>query len=189
MHYRSAKTLVALVALVTLAAGAVAAQGQSDASSPRTLEDTMPVRVEWSDPQDFSEIRYSRNRFEARSGRWVQGLAEHLQQQAAQALGPGERLELRITDIDLAGEYEPLAADVREVRVVRDVYPPRMNVDFVRYGADGQVVQQGSRRLVDPGFLGATPGSTQDPLRFEKRMIDDWVRREFRSKPALRIQR
>ena len=177
---------VAVLALAALLSGALAAQVRNvtDPSAPRALPDDGPVQVEWTDPNDFTEIRYSRNRFEARRGNWVEQLAEHLRQQAAQALGPGERLELLITDIDLAGEYEPVGADMRDVRVVRDLYPPRMQVSFVRQGADGQVVQQGSRRLSDPAFLGATPRSMQEPLRFEKRMIEDWVRREFRPVPG-----
>ena len=181
----------AALALAALLSGAVAAQVRSVTapSGPGALPDDGPVQVRWTDPKDFTEIRYSRNRFEARRGTWVQRLAEHLRQQAAQALAPGERLELLITDIDLAGEYEPVGADLRDVRVVRDLYPPRMRVDFVRHGADGQVMQQGSRKLADPGFLFSTPRSTHDPLRFEKRMIEDWVRREFHSAAESRDRR
>lgn len=185
MRSRSANAVLALAALAALAASPLHAQGRGvgDPSAPRALQDSGPVQVQWDDPRGFTEIRYSRNRFEAQRGDWVQRLAEHLRQQAEQAIGPGERLELRITDIDLAGEYEPLATDLRDVRVVRDIYPPRMELSFVRYGADGQVMQQGSRRLSDPGFLSAPAHSTQDSLRFEKRMIEDWVRREFRPAP------
>ena len=48
------------------------------------------------------------------------------------------------------------------------------------HGADGAVLAQGERRLADPGFLqGAARLDDSDPLRFEKRLIDDWLRREF----------
>ncbi len=185
------RTTILAVALTMLLPCAVFAQDTdaADASFARTLPVNAPVRVEWTDPEGFSEIRYSRNRFESRRGNWVQRLAEHLQQQAARAIGPDERLELLITDIELAGDYEPLGTGLDDVRVVRDVYPPRMRVDYVRHGADGQVMQQGSRTLSDPGFLGATSLSAHDPLRFEKRMIDAWVRREFASSPPSHGQR
>ena len=41
-------------------------------------------------------------------------------------------------------------------------------------------VVEGERKLTDPAFLiGATPIDSSDPLRFEKRMIDSWLRREL----------
>ena len=82
-----------------------------------------------------------------------------------------------ITDVDLAGDFEPWRGpDFTRVRVIRDIYPPRIDLDFRLIGADGRVLREGKRKLRDPGFLttGAIgPGST-DPLRYEKRMIDRW---------------
>lgn len=173
--------LVSSLLLAGMLAGPCIARADTvtDPSAPRALQSEGPVQVEWQDPSGFSEIRYSRNRFEARRGDWVRKLAEHLQEEAAEAIPPGERLEVLITDIELAGEYEPLGASMRDVRVVRDLYPPRMELRFVRHGADGVVLDRGTRSLRDLGFLSSTPRSTHDPLRFEKRMIEDWVRREF----------
>lgn len=151
----------------------------TDPSAPRALQSQGPVQVEWQDPAGFSEIRYSRNRYEARRGDWVRQLAEHLREQAVETLRPGERLEVLITDIERAGQYEPFGATMRDVRVVRDVYPPRMDLSFVLRGADGEILEQGTRNLRDLGFLSSIPRSPYDPLSFEKRMIDDWVRREF----------
>lgn len=172
---------VSLLALAGLLAVPCIAQADAvtDPSAPRSLQSESPVQVEWQDPSGFSEIRYSRNRFEARRGDWVRELARHLQEQAAQTLPPGQRLEVMITDIERAGEYEPVGHAMRDVRVVRDLYPPRMELSFVRYGADGHVLEQGTRILKDLAFLSSIPRSPHDPLRFEKRMIDEWVEREF----------
>ncbi|MNW13751.1 hypothetical protein D3C71_2117880 [compost metagenome] len=48
--------------------------------------------------------------------------------------------------------------------------------------ASGQVIEQGERKLSDSGYLfnSSLPSNT-DPLRYEKRLLDDWVRREFQS--------
>ena len=59
-----------------------------------------------------------------------------------------------------------------------------MTLRFRQLDASGNVVAEGERRLVDPAFMtNASPGSDSDPLRFEKGMVDSWVRREF---PATR---
>lgn len=177
---RSTSVLL-LIALAAVLASPLAARTRSvtDAQAPRALESGGPVQVKWEDPAGFSEIRYSRNRWEAQRGDWVKQLAEHLQARAGKTLSPGERLEVVITDIERAGEYELVGSAMRDVRVVRDLYPPRMRLSFVRRGADGQIFDQGERSLSDLGFLSHAPGTTHDPLRFEKRMIDEWVRREF----------
>ena len=169
--------LVAAAGLALAFAGQASATSVTDPDYPRSLADEGPVAVSWGDPAGFTELRYSRNRFEAVRGDWVRKLARHLAERAGAALPPGERLEVEITDIELAGEYEPsMRADY--VRVVRDVYPPRIDLRYSRYDAAGQVVDSGEARLTDIGFLSHSMhgGRGNDALRHEKRLIDDWVR-------------
>ena len=91
-----------------------------------------------------------------------------------------------ITDIDRAGRYEPIVRNgMEDVRIVKDIYPPRMTLNFVVKGADGQVVAEGERKLVDHAFLMGTQINNNDHLRYEKRLIDDWLRREFKDNAAL----
>ena len=60
-----------------------------------------------------------------------------------------------------------------------------MTLNFTLKGADGQVVAEGERKLVDHGFLMGSQVNSNDNLRYEKRLIDDWLRKEFRDSPAL----
>ena len=176
-----ARTLAAALLLGCVSAPLAASSKVTGPDAPRSLQLQSPVSVGWDDPSGFSELRHSHNRVEAARGDWVERIARHLQSRVAAALPAGERMELTITDIERAGDYEPWAGvDLRDVRVVRDLYPPRMSLSFTRYGADGQVIAQGQRDLSDPGFLMGTRVNESDPLRFEKRMIDHWVRRELR---------
>jgi hypothetical protein len=50
-------------------------------------------------------------------------------------------------------------------------------------GADGQGLAEGERRLSDMGYLQRSTTTDTDNLRFEKRMIDDWLRRELGASP------
>ncbi len=171
-----------LLALAT-AAGVAAAKPRTVTApdAPRSLPEQGPVSVRWTDPAQFSELRFSGNPTEARRGNWVVELAEHLRASAAARLPAGERLEVTITDIKRAGEYEPgHGIQFNDVRVIRDLYPPRMTLTFTRTGADGAVLAEGERTLTDPGFLiNASAVNSSDPLRFEKQMIDQWLRREL----------
>lgn len=180
MHFKS---LVLPLALALAMAGC-ASTPRSDllaADAPRALPEAGPVSVRWNDPATFAELRNSHNRYEAARGGWLTDLAGYLRKRAEPRLGSGERLELTIVDIDRAGDYEPwLGFGYRDTRIVRDIYPPRMTVQFKHVDANGQVLAEGERKLSDPGFLtGITPIDSSDPLRFEKRMIDSWLRREL----------
>lgn len=178
--------IVALL-LAALLAGHADARTTSvtDEDYPRALEGDAPVAVSWTDPAQFSEIRNSRNRWEARRGDWVRQLAEHLQEEAEAHLAQGERLEVVITDIERAGDYEPAAGRGQDIRVIREIYPPRLSLRFKRVAGDGTIVDQGERKLVDMGFMTTGTGIfDSDPLRYEKRLIDDWVRRDLRAPGA-----
>ena len=71
----------------------------------------------------------------------------------------------------------------RHVRVMREIYPPRMTLNVRITGADGQVLSEGERKLSDMSYLQNSRPSDTDNLRFEKRMIDDWLRRELPAAP------
>ncbi|MGY1458662.1 MULTISPECIES: DUF3016 domain-containing protein [unclassified Luteimonas] len=169
----------ALLALVL--AGPASAINVTDPDYPRSLEQDGPVAVSWTDPSLFTEIRHSRNRFEARNGDWVRDIARHVARRSASALAPGETLEVEITDIKRAGEFEPGGGRNDHVRIVRDIYPPRIHLRYARRDAAGSIVDSGERELTDLGFLHRAGGtvSMSDGLRHEKRLIDDWVRRDL----------
>ena len=104
-----------------------------------------------------------------------------MRKRAATQLPDGERLELTIVDVDRAGDFEPwLGMRHQDTRIVRDIYPPRMTLQVRHFDASGTLVSEGERKLSDPAFLlGTNPINSSDPLRFEKRMIDSWLRREL----------
>ena len=173
-----------LVLAVTAFAASAGTRNVTDPNAPRSLPEDGPVSISWDDPSKFSDLRYSGNRWEAERGDWVQQLASYLRKRANAQLMPGEKLEIRITDIERAGRYEPWRGiNVDHVRFVRDQYPPRMELSYTLYAADGQVLAQAEQRKIsDLGFLqGSTRLNNTDPLRYEKAMIDDWVRRDLNS--------
>lgn len=179
------RTLPLLLATV-LALGACASTGGSNmlaADAPRALPEAGPVSVAWEDPAQFTELRHSGNRQTASQGNWLNTLATYMRREAEETLPAGHRLELTIIDIKRAGQYEPwLAPNLQDARIIRDIYPPRMTLRFREMDAGGKVVAEGERKLTDPAFLiHASPMNDTDPLRYEKRMIDSWLRSDWRT--------
>ena len=178
------RTLPLLLATV-LALGACASTGNSNmlaADAPRALPAAGPVSVSWEDPAQFSEVRHSGNRHAASQGNWLNNLATYMRKEAEETLPAGHRLELTIVDIQRAGRYAPwLAPNLQDARIIRDMYPPRMTLRFRELDAAGTVVAEGERKLSDTAFLmNSTRMSDTDPLRYEKRMVNDWLRSNWR---------
>lgn len=171
-------TLALLAATPAWAAGPATV---TDPSAPRALPADGPVSVSWTDPAQFSDIRQSRNRWAAARGDWVEQLAQYFRKSAQKQLQPGQTLQLTLTDIKRAGDYEPWhGPNMDEVRFMRDIYPPRMAFTYELKGADGQVLAQGTEKLNDLSYLMNSRPMDTDPLRYEKRMIDDWTRGDLR---------
>lgn len=176
-------TGMALACLVAVSSANAKPANVTDPETPRALADNGSVQVQWTDPAQFSELRHSSNRWQAQRGDWVTSLASHLQKSATRQLADGRTLDVTITDIKRAGDFEPWRGpSLNDVRFMRDIYPPRITLTFTLSDAQGQVLDQGERKLSDSGYLmiGGLIRNDSDPLRYEKRLLDDWLRRELR---------
>jgi len=108
-------------------------------------------------------------------------LRTYLIRQANHYLTPGQQLKITVTDVDLAGEFEPWhGPSLSDVRIVKDIYPPDIKLAFQLTDADGTVLKQGDRHLRDMGFMMSLTIDKNDSLRFEKELLDNWLRNEFR---------
>ena len=57
-----------------------------------------------------------------------------------------------------------------------------MTLRFRELDADGTVLAEGERKLSDRAFLmNASRFNDSDPLRYEKRMVDSWLRSDWRT--------
>jgi len=176
----------ALLLAGMLAVGSVAAAPRTVTApdAPRALQADGPVSVKWEDPAKFTEIRQTSNRFEAERGDWVQQLARYVQTSAAKPLQPGQTLDVTLVDIKRAGDYEPWHGPRgSDIRIMRDIYPPRITLQYTLKDASGRIIDEGDARLSDSGYLhNIGLKSDTDPLRYEKRLIDDWVKRQLTSR-------
>ena len=152
-------------------------------SGPGHLADEGTVQVAWRDPAGFRETTYGQDRIDTLQGVWVRQLAQYLRSQAERQLPAGERLQVTFIDIDRAGEYEPwLGPRYDDVRMMRDIYPPRIRLEFRRLAANGQLLAEGERQLVGNDYLSRSILTrSDDPLRYEKQLLDDWLHQELKT--------
>lgn len=177
------RSLCSLLACAALSMAAGCATTTAPAARPAASDAATAgarVAVSYVNPEDFSEARQFGQQDRFRDVDYLTTLKTHLIKRATRMLPAGDRLDVTVTDIKLAGAYEPWQGpNLMYVRFMKDVYPPRINLTFKLIGSDGTVLREGSRKLSNLGYLHSgvgLPGDT-DPLRYDKALIDSWLRR------------
>lgn len=135
------------------------------------------VEVRFENTDKFRDATYDNRR--STSDQVAKDIAAHMQKAGQRYLPAGQRLEIEITDIDLAGRYEPWQIRARDVRFMRDVAWPRIDVKYRLFEGDKEIAQ-GEEHMSDMTYLhrpGLATGG--DRLRYEKSMIDQWFRARF----------
>jgi len=145
------------------------------------------VEVGFDHPEKFTDVKDSSFGSEKGRDSYLALFKEYLQDRAPHYLADGQKLSITFTDIDLAGDFEPARGpDYNDVRIVKDIYPPRLNFTYKVVDASGAVVKEGQEKLIEMAFqMTANPVNNQDSLRYEKAMLDNWLRAQsWRPKKA-----
>ncbi|MEO6800444.1 MAG: DUF3016 domain-containing protein [Rhodanobacter sp.] len=181
LNRRGIVVLVA-VALSTAVLAPTLAAMPAAAQTPASAADAADARVSvtYANPEEFSEARQFGQQDRFNNTNYLKTLKTYLVKQAARMLPPGDRLEVTVTDIKLAGAYEPWrGSNFQYVRFMKDIYPPRIDLTFKLVDSNGKVQREGSRKLSNLGYLqsGVARATDTDPLRYDKALIDSWLRR------------
>jgi Protein of unknown function (DUF3016) len=152
------------------AAAAAAVMVAAQAAAPES-----PVSVSFVEPERFADLG-DRVIDEPRNLKTIEAW---FKTEGDRYLTAGQSLRIEITDVDLAGHMKPgrLLNDLRVVSGQADW--PTIQLRYV-LESGGQTLRSGEERLSDLNYLGYAgrlqPG---DPLRYEKKMIDDWFKARF----------
>ncbi len=151
------------------------------ADSAVSAEAGARVEVTFVNPEKFTDVKDSDFGTERQREDILALLKEFLVERAPKFLPEGQVLAVTITDIDMAGDFEPWRGPkFSDVRIVKDLYPPRIDLAFKVTDASGAVVKEGTQKLRDMSFqMSATPAFSSDSLRYEKALLDGWLRNEF----------
>lgn len=160
----------------------IGALGLGPALGVGAAENRVLARAEvlFFEPQKFTDVRDSQMGDASRTT-YLEQIRDHLLEQAKYYVPEGCLLRVTITDIDMAGDFEPWRGPRwDDIRVVKDIYPPRINLSFRLTDAEGNVVKEGKRELRDMAFLmKITMSFRDDSVRHEKALLDDWLRSEL----------
>ena len=152
-------------------------------AAPKAGTANSRIQVEFVNPEKFTDFKADASGSQKGRENYLGQLKSYLVQQAGGQLPEGQRLGVSITDIDMAGEFEPWRGQsLTNVRVVKDQYPPRIELSFKITDAKGKLLREGSGVLRNLSFMRDASIHRLDPLRHEKKLLDDWLRRELAGK-------
>jgi hypothetical protein len=141
------------------------------------------VDVTFFEAEAFTDVKDTTFGTEKGRDATLKELRDFIVERAEKILPPGYTLAITVRDVDLAGEFEPWRGPrFDDVRIVKDIYPPRFTLAFRLTDEAGNLVKEGERKLSDLAFMSRISIHLRDPLRYEKEMLGDWIRQEFRQK-------
>ena len=139
------------------------------------------VSVTYVNSEQFTENRLYGRQDRFNRVDYLAQLKAYLIKQGQAVLKPGQSLHVDVTDIRLAGAYEPWRGPQWSyVRIMRDIYPPRIDLYFKLVDQDGNVLRDGKRVLRNIDYLhsGASlPATEGAPLYYDKALLRRWLSR------------
>lgn len=154
-------TLLALFSVVSLQSTAFAATSE----------------ITWTDYKKYRDIDSGN---ESRK-KYREETFEHFEKhfaKLAEDLPPGQILKIDITDVDLAGDTH--IGGISRMRIIKDIYYPRMNFSYQLITADGTEVIAAEVSLKDMSFMmSRNLRYSSDAIGYEKKMLDDWFNEAF----------
>ena len=157
--------------------GAAAVFGLRAADTPALSK----VEVIFSHPENFTDAAQDQRGSEIGRDANLAMLQDYIVRRASSLVPAGDKLTITFTDIDLAGEYEPWRTNAHDVRIVKDIYTPKMTLSFQLTDGSGKVIKQGDRHLTNLNFMmDILPLSEQnEPLAYDKALVGNWISDEF----------
>ena len=137
--------------------------------------------IAFAHPETYTDLRLSCVARPTDAQSLMGDLERYLVTAATPLLAPDQRLEITITNIDMAGDIEAWRGPGRcDVRIMKDTYPPRIDLSFRLLDGSGREIRAGARKLRDSNYLvNAGPAYGTDHLRHEKALLGDWLRAEL----------
>ncbi|MDX2369123.1 MAG: DUF3016 domain-containing protein [Colwellia sp.] len=134
--------------------------------------------VTWTDHEKYRDIHpgsEGRKHFRERT---FKNFEKHFAELAVN-LPENQVLNINVTDVDLAGDTH--SAGINQLRIIKDIYYPRMNFSYELVNADGSIITSGEIVLKDMNFMmGSNLKYRNKSLGYEKKLLDDWFSDTFK---------
>lgn len=138
------------------------------------------AKVTWQEPDQYTDICEGtelRDHFRAKLFQDFESIFSDL----AKQLPDGYLFEVTVTDLDLAGQINDMHdARWQDVRVIRDIYWPRMSINYTLKNSARETLAAGQEEIKDMDFLSSTSSFGMTRFGYEERMLRHWFKKQQR---------
>ena len=159
------------------AAGVLLAATPVTASASPADQTDKRVEVIFDHPEKFADIKGDSMNSPKGRDVMLDQIRDILETAGTGIVPAGQKLTMTFTDIDLAGEYEPWrSGPMSDVRIIKDINSPHFVFSYKLTDAAGAVLKEDKVDVCDLTFMMRVTISRDEPLRFEKDILVDWIR-------------
>ena len=151
-----------------------------------TLSLAAKAEVKWTNPDKYRDIYPNSNESRKNFRAHVFKNFDKFFAKLAIKLATDQTLKIDVTDLDLAGDVNfgssefPLRTMDR-IRVVSDLYFPRIKFSYQLVNSNGEIVAADKLNLKDMNFmLGNNLRYQNQAFSYDKKMIADWFHKTFK---------
>ena len=177
-----------IVSVVAVCASALSVSALATAAEPEVIEamaTAKPVSVTWQNPDNYRDIRASSSTQKKYEKHVFTSLGNYMQKEAAKVLAADQSIQLTIHNLDLAGDVTMGPRfQASDVRVIRSLYPPMMDIEFKILDGNGKVIAQQRDKVKNMGFMQHSAVQHRNQaFNYDKAMIKRWISKTL--KPAV----
>ena len=134
------------------------------------------TNIVWDSPEDYRDMSYRDSNTEKDRLIVMKDLEKYFVHESDNVFTEDLTLTVTITDVDLAGDFEPWRTNVYDIRIVKSIYPARISFEYTMTSADGSIITEGSETLRDTHLI-APIHMRNDDYPYVKDLYRSWVRK------------
>lgn len=138
------------------------------------------VKVTWVAPDKFKDVASANSNKKKYQQRVIDDLEKYFHREIPKYLEPEQIIEVNVYDLDLAGDIRPMMNHGNDIRIVKSMYPPMIDIEYLVKDKSGNVIKQQRKRFRDITFNMGSPITNSSSLGYEKAMLKKWMRNELK---------
>lgn len=139
------------------------------------------VSVDFTDVENYRDIQLGATNSEKEQQIVLSAVKKSFENTAKRYLPENYSLAVTVVDIDLAGDFELPSSMGHDIRLVTDIFPPRINFHYEIRDGENQIVKKEDAKLVDLNFMYAIRTFEQPTAEFVSELVKNWGRRTLRT--------
>lgn len=148
-----------------------------------TIANSAELNIEFVDADSYTDIQPGNEHRQRYQDRILENFEEFFTELAGR-LPDDQVLNIKVTDVDLAGNVLPVSRDggMHMMRIVRHGQDPSIRFEYSLVDANDQILQEGEERLrgrTSADSIRQTPSAASNALRNERDMLERWFRDTF----------